>query len=83
VGDLVHGIERVLGAELQLEGLCLGFELAKIRDGDRVGSVVLRSIGHAVLNALTADSVVQHGRCFAEAFGQDGFKDFGVGGKTL
>ncbi len=45
-GELVHGVEGVAGAELQLEGLLLGLELLEIGDdlAMSVGSLPMMSL---------------------------------------
>ena len=59
-GELVHGIERVFGAKLELEGLLLRVELPEVGDEFAVGAVPMSSMSSAMLfGAASADRILE------------------------
>ena len=63
-GELVHGVEGVLGPELELEGLLLGFELLEIGDhvGARSGAHAVEDLRERLRASASTDGVVEQRR---------------------
>ena len=86
----VHGVERVLGAELELEGRLLGFELLHGGDDGGGSGGVAEGVRHLVGEGVDAvcvagDGVVEQGRALGEVLlAVDGFAEgVGVGREAL